>query len=129
MTPEQRSVNNDWQGSVGRFSLGDSAAEEDTVVSESPPPSAHSDEALLQDDNAEVVSDRNVACAMSAPMPMGPYRPSKPAGSRISDSSADDAEDDEGWCVSCLYSLLGCWNMCCWGRGCTSCMCGKPEAT
>ncbi|KAF3046894.1 hypothetical protein E8E12_005974 [Didymella heteroderae] len=107
MTPEQRSVSDDWQERVAKCSL-----EYDTVVSESPVPSAHSDEALLfnydgQDDSAEEVAGpsskgmKDVAFAMSAPMPMGPYRASKHARSRINTSLPDNAggghDDDDGW--------------------------------
>ncbi|KAJ4370240.1 hypothetical protein N0V86_008977 [Didymella sp. IMI 355093] len=88
MTPEQRSVNDEWQESVRRLSGAAGSEEEDTIISESPVPSAHSDKALLsnndgQDDSAGKAADlsskgkKKVAFAMSAPVPMIPYRPAK----------------------------------------------------
>jgi len=119
--------------------------EEDTVVTESPAPSIDSDR---ENDSVEVIASSSiysdgqvdgvgviagpskgngVACAMSMPMPMGPYQPSKHATPVVNPGTHHDSDDD-GWCTSRMGSLLGCWNRSWWVWGCSWFMCGRPLA-
>jgi hypothetical protein len=147
MTPEQRSVNDEWQESVRRLSGAAGSEEEETVVSESPVPSAHSDEALLsnndgQGDSAGKAADlsskgkKKVAFVMSGPVPMVPYRPAKdpttglpiPQPANTGDNTGGDDDDDDGCCLSWACWPLVCWNQCCWSWGVRWLMCCRPKA-
>lgn len=121
MTPEQRSVNDVLQQSVTKFSQG--SGEEDTAVTESAVPSVGSD----GQDDSEDLANSIEACAMSCPMPMGPYDASKHATPVVNPGTSHD-NDDDGRCVSCMSGLLGGWNRFWWVWGCGWFMCRRPSA-